>query len=100
MPNLLHVVPVGDDAVFDRVPEAQDAALGLRLITHVRVLQNTITHSDLVCRPADPAATVNPPNTHLLSHADHHACMARPSNNRWKDSPRGVVSRKASLHHA
>lgn len=33
MPDLLHVVPVGDDAVLDRVLESQDTTLGLCLIT-------------------------------------------------------------------
>ncbi|KFP84836.1 hypothetical protein N310_04814, partial [Acanthisitta chloris] len=38
MPDLLHVIPVGDDAVLDRVLESQDASLALRLIPHVAVL--------------------------------------------------------------
>jgi hypothetical protein len=33
MPDLLHVVPVGDDTVLDRVLEGQDTTLGLGLIT-------------------------------------------------------------------
>jgi hypothetical protein len=33
VPDLLHVVPVGDDAVLDRVLEREDTALGLGLVT-------------------------------------------------------------------
>ncbi|KAJ0063177.1 hypothetical protein NL108_013201, partial [Boleophthalmus pectinirostris] len=38
VPDLLHVVPVGDDAVLDGVLEGQDAPLALGLVSHVRVL--------------------------------------------------------------
>jgi hypothetical protein len=38
VPDLLHIVPVGDDAVLNRVLERQDAALRLRLVADVRVL--------------------------------------------------------------
>jgi len=43
MPDLLHVVPVGDDAVLDRVLECQDTSLALRLVADVAVL---LTHTD------------------------------------------------------
>jgi len=43
MPDLLHVVPVGDDAVLDRVLERQDTSLALRLVADVAVL---LTHTD------------------------------------------------------
>lgn len=33
VPNLLHVVPVGDDTVLDGVLQGQDTSLGLGLIT-------------------------------------------------------------------
>ena len=33
MPNLLHVVPVGDDTVLDRVFQSKNTTLGLSLIT-------------------------------------------------------------------
>lgn len=35
VPDLLHIVPIGDDAVLDRVLQGQDTALGLRLISTV-----------------------------------------------------------------
>jgi hypothetical protein len=39
MPNLLHVVPVGDDSVLDGVLQGQDTSLGLSLVADVGVLQ-------------------------------------------------------------
>jgi hypothetical protein len=38
MPDLLHVVPVGHNAVFDGVLESQNASLRLSLVTDVGVL--------------------------------------------------------------
>ena len=48
MPDLLHVVPVGDDAVLDRVFEAQDTSLALGLVADVTVLGAHTGHYDLV----------------------------------------------------
>jgi hypothetical protein len=38
VPDLLHIVPVGDDTVLDGVLERQDTTVGLSLITDVAVL--------------------------------------------------------------
>ena len=70
VPDLLHVVPVGDDAVLDRVAQREDAALGLRLVAHVAV---------------------------LLAHADHDALVARAADDRREDGARRVVAGKARL---
>jgi len=43
MPDLLHVVPVGDDAVLDRVLQGQDTSLALCLVADIAVL---LTHPD------------------------------------------------------
>jgi hypothetical protein len=43
VPNLLHVVPVGDNTVLDGVSQGQDTTLRLCLITDVRVL---LAHTD------------------------------------------------------
>jgi len=43
VPDLLHIVPVGDDAVFDGVLERQNTTLGLSFISDVRVL---LSHTD------------------------------------------------------
>jgi len=43
MPNLLHVVPVGDNTVLNGVSQSEDTTLGLSLITNIRVL---LTHTN------------------------------------------------------
>ena len=45
MPDLLHVVPVGDDAVLDGVLQREDTTLALGLVSDVGVLL-THTHHD------------------------------------------------------
>merc|ERR1719159_356604 len=73
MPDLLHVVPVGDDAVLNGVLEGQDASLGLSLVTDVAV---------------------------LLAHADHHTLAARAAHDGGEDGPWRVVAGKPGLAHA
>ena len=73
VPDLLHVVPVGHDAVLDRVLEREDATLGLGLVTDVRV---------------------------LLAHAHHHAGLARAADDRGEDRAGRVIAREAGLAHA
>ena len=73
MPDLLHVVPVGDDAVLDGVLERQDAALALGLVAHIAV---------------------------LLAHANHDAHVPGPANNAGEHGPRGIITSKAGFHHA
>ena len=73
MPDLLHVVPVGHDAVLDGVLEGQDTTLGLGLITDVRV---------------------------LLAHADHHTMVARATDDGGEHSARGIVTGETGLAHA
>mmetsp|Transcript_36969 Transcript_36969/g.86650 ORF Transcript_36969/g.86650 Transcript_36969/m.86650 type:complete len:383 (-) Transcript_36969:71-1219(-) len=73
VPNLLHVVPVGHNAVLDWVLQRQHTALALRLITHVAV---------------------------LLVHANHDARHLRPADDGRENSTRGIISRKACLAHA
>ena len=43
MPDLLHIVPVCDDAVLDGVLEGQDTSLGLSFVSDVGVL---LAHTD------------------------------------------------------
>merc|ERR1712128_114846 len=73
VPDLLHVVPVGDDSVLHGVLEGEDTPLGLGLVTYIGI---------------------------LLSHTDHNTLVPGPSNNGGEDSPGGVISGKASLAHA
>merc|ERR550532_3160709 len=65
MPDLLHVIPVGDDSVLDRVLEGEDTSLGLGLISNVGI---------------------------LLSHTNHHTLVAGTSNNGGEDSSGSVIS--------
>merc|ERR1712198_257337 len=73
MPDLLHVVPVGDDAVFHGVLQGEDTPLGLSFVADVGV---------------------------LLSHTDHHTLMFGTTDDGGKDGPGSVVSGEAGLAHA
>ena len=73
VPDLLHVIPVGDDSVLNGVLEGEDTSLGLGLISNIGI---------------------------LLSHTDHHTLVAGTSNNGGEDSSGSVISGKSSLAHA
>merc|ERR1712127_1149156 len=73
MPDLLHIVPVGDDSVLDGVLQGEDTSLGLGLVSDVGV---------------------------LLSHADHDSLATGTANDGGEDSPGGVVSGEPGLAHA
>ena len=51
VPDLLHVVPVGDDAVLDGILEGEHAPLGLGLVAHVEVPVAHAHHDALVAGP-------------------------------------------------
>merc|ERR1719447_361300 len=63
VPDLLHVVPVGDDSVLHGVLEGEDTPLGLSLVTYIGV---------------------------LLSHAHHDSLVPGAANNGGEDGPGGV----------
>merc|ERR1712212_15149 len=73
MPDLLHVIPVGDNAVLNGVLQGQDTPLGLGLISDIGI---------------------------LLTHSHHHSLMSWPSNNGGEDSSWSVITSKASLAHS
>ena len=50
VPDLLHVIPVGDDTVLDGISEGQDTTLGLCLITDVGVLLTHTNHDTASCQ--------------------------------------------------
>merc|ERR1711999_61826 len=54
VPDLLHIIPVGDDSVFNGVLEGEDTSLGLDFISNIGI---------------------------LLSHTDHHTLVTGTSNN-------------------
>merc|ERR1712240_459904 len=73
VPDLLHVVPVGDDSVLNRVLEGEDTSLGLGLISNIGV---------------------------LLSHTYHDTNVSWAAHNGGEDGPGGVVSGEPGLAHA
>merc|ERR1719422_37799 len=64
MPDLLHVIPVGDDSVFNGILQGEDTSLGLGLISNIGI---------------------------LLSHTDHDSLVAGTSNNGGEDSSGSVI---------
>uniref|UniRef100_A0A182TXX1 Uncharacterized protein n=1 Tax=Anopheles melas TaxID=34690 RepID=A0A182TXX1_9DIPT len=73
MPDLLHIIPVGDDTVLDRVLQGEDTTLGLGLITDVRV---------------------------LVAHTDHHTLVTGTANNGREDGTWGVITGESGLAHS
>merc|ERR1712110_573846 len=73
VPDLLHVIPVGDDSVLNGVLQGEDTPLGLGLVTDVGV---------------------------LLSHIDHDSLVAGTADNGGEDSSGSVISGESSLAHA
>merc|ERR1712158_177608 len=73
MPDLLHIIPVGDDSVFDGVFQGKDTSLGLSFISNIGI---------------------------LLSHTDHDTLVTGTANNGWEDSPGGVITSETGLAHA
>ncbi|KAF1747871.1 hypothetical protein GCK72_024337 [Caenorhabditis remanei] len=70
MPDLLHVIPVGDDSVFNWVLEGQDTSLGLGLVSDIGI---------------------------FLSHTDHDSLMSWASNDGWEDGTWSIVSGESGL---
>merc|ERR1712215_150481 len=73
MPDLLHVIPVGDDTVLNGVLEGEDTSLGLSFISDVGV---------------------------LLAHTDHDTLVTGTAYDGGEDSPGGVISGETSLTHS
>jgi len=73
VPDLLHVIPVGDDSVLDGVLQGEDTSLGLGLVTDIGV---------------------------LLSHTDHDSLVTGTADNGGEDSSGSVISSESSLAHA
>merc|ERR1719192_3107865 len=73
VPDLLHVIPVGDDSVLHGVLQGEDTPLGLGLVTDIGV---------------------------LLSHTDHDSLVAGTADDGGEDCSGSVISGEASLAHA
>jgi hypothetical protein len=73
MPDLLHVIPVGNDSMLDGVLEGENSTLGLCLISYVCV---------------------------TLLHTHHDARLTGATNERWKDGTGGIVSSESGFAHS
>merc|ERR1712152_42688 len=73
MPDLFHIIPVGDDSMFNWVFQGKDTSLGLGFITYIGI---------------------------FLTHTDHDTLVSWASNNGWEDSSWGVISSESSFAHA
>merc|ERR1719213_1192189 len=73
MPDFLHVIPVGDDTMFNWVFEGEDTSLGLGFISNIGV---------------------------FLAHTNHDTLVTGTTNNRWEYSPWSIISNKTSFAHA
>merc|ERR1711988_905907 len=72
MPDLLHIIPVGDGTVFNGVFQGKDTPLGLSFISNIGI---------------------------LLTHTDHDTLVTGASNNGREDSPGGVISSETGFAH-
>jgi len=70
VPDLLHIVPVGDDTVLDWVLQGEDTSLGLSLVTDVAV---------------------------LLAHTDHDTLVSWSTNDGWEDGSWSIVTGETAL---
>merc|ERR1712106_1290765 len=73
VPDLLHIIPVGDDTVFNGILEGHDTSLALSFITYIGI---------------------------LLTHADHDTLMTGTTNNGGEDSSGSVITGEAGFDHA
>ena len=72
MPDLLHIIPVGDDTVLNGVLQGEDTSLALGFITNVGV---------------------------LLSHTNHDTLVTGTTYNGGEDSSGSVISGETGLDH-
>merc|ERR1719427_2097304 len=72
MPDLLHIIPVGDDTVLHGVLQGEDTSLGLCLISNIGI---------------------------LLTHTYHDTLVAGTANNGGENGSGSVISGKASFAH-
>ena len=72
MPDLFHVVPVGDNAMLDGILESENASLRLGLVTDVGI---------------------------FLSHAHHDTLVAGSTDDRWKHGTGRIITGETRLAH-
>merc|ERR1711897_76756 len=72
VPDLLHIIPVGDDTVLNGVLQGEDTSLGLGFISNIGI---------------------------LLTHTDHDTLVAGTANNGGEDGSGSVISGETGLAH-
>merc|ERR1719223_2671245 len=72
VPDLLHIIPVGDDTVLNGVLQGKDTSLGLGLVSDVGV---------------------------LLTHTDHDTLVTGTANDGGEDGSGRVITGETGLHH-
>merc|ERR1712001_472635 len=70
VPDLLHIVPVGDDTVLDWVLQGENTSLGLSLVSDVAV---------------------------LLDHTDHDTLVSWSTDDGWEDGSWSIVTGETAL---
>merc|ERR1711899_444309 len=73
MPDLLHIIPVGNDTMFNWVFQGKDTPLGLSFISYIGI---------------------------FLTHTDHDTLVSWTSNNGWEYSSWGIITGESSFAHA
>jgi len=73
MPDLLHIVPVGDNTVFNGIFQSQNTSLGLSFVSNIGI---------------------------LLAHTDHYSSMSGSSNDGREHSSGCIITGKARLTHS
>jgi len=72
MPDLFHIIPIGDNSVLNWVLEGEDTSLGLGLITYIAV---------------------------LLTHTHHDTLMSWATDDGWENSAGSVIPGEPGLAH-
>jgi len=70
VPDFFHIIPIGDDTVFDWVFQGEDTSLGLGFVSYVRV---------------------------FLAHTDHNTLVSWSTNDGWEDGSWSIVTGETAL---
>merc|ERR1719464_745066 len=72
MPDLFHVIPVGDDTMLNGILQGENTSLGLSLISDIGI---------------------------FLAHTNHDTLMSGTSNNAGEDSSGSIISGETGFAH-
>lgn len=94
VPDLFHIVPVGDDAMFNGIFQSQDTSFALCFITHIGIFLTHANHNTLKENTEKHdlrKATLQSPNNYTT---DNYAICQKSTNIRATES----LFRKNVLH--